>query len=141
MLRADVREAQEVKRPGLPLSSLLATTRRLPAKLHDPRLFRMQLQMEFLQADPQVFQELQRFVPMLEADHKIVGVAHDDHITAQLRSSLVIYPEIQGVVQVDVGQKWADDPSHAVDNLAEDPRWRKGSCAESRWFPIRQEPP
>jgi hypothetical protein len=50
--------------------------------------------MKFPQANPQVFQELQRFVPMLEADHKVVGVAHDDHITAHLRSSLVIYPEI-----------------------------------------------
>jgi hypothetical protein len=37
---------------------------------------------------------------MLEADHDVVGVAHDDHVTRGLAPSPVLGPEVEDVVQL-----------------------------------------
>ena len=42
---------------------------------------------------------------VLEADDEVVGVAHDDHIAGGHAPSPARGPEVEGVVQVDVGEQ------------------------------------
>jgi hypothetical protein len=42
---------------------------------------------------------------VLEADDDVIGLAHDDHIARGFALSPALGPEIEGVVQVDVGQE------------------------------------
>jgi hypothetical protein len=45
---------------------------------------------------------------MLEADHQIVGVSHDDHVAPGLVPSPALSPEIETVMQVDIGEERRD---------------------------------
>jgi hypothetical protein len=40
------------------------------------------------------------------AGHKIIGVAHDDHVATSLLPSPAFGPQIENVVQVDVAEEW-----------------------------------
>src|SRR5262249_16329613 len=42
---------------------------------------------------------------VLESDDEIVGIAHDDHVARGVTPSPALGPEIEDVVQVDVGKK------------------------------------
>src|SRR6516225_5303691 len=42
---------------------------------------------------------------MLESDDKVVGKPHDDHIAPGLPPSPAVYPKIEHVVKIDVGQQ------------------------------------
>ena len=50
-------------------------------------------------------EEATSVVLVLEADHQIVGVAHDDHVAVGLPPSPALGPEVESIVQVDVGQE------------------------------------
>ena len=43
---------------------------------------------------------------MLEAGHQIIGIAHDDHVAGGLVPSPALGPQVEDVVQVDVGKQW-----------------------------------
>jgi hypothetical protein len=47
---------------------------------------------------------LLRVLPALEPKHGIIGIAHDDHVSARLLFPPCFYPEIQGVMQVEIGK-------------------------------------
>jgi len=49
---------------------------------------------------------LAKAAQMLEAGDQIVRVSHDDHAASSLLPPPVIGPEIEGVVQVDIGKQW-----------------------------------
>ena len=42
---------------------------------------------------------------VLEANNNIVGISHDDHVARGLPPSPALGPEIEHVVQVDVGKQ------------------------------------
>lgn len=48
---------------------------------------------------------------VLEADNEVVGIAHDNNIARGLLPSPAIGPQIENVVQIDIGQKGRDDCS------------------------------
>jgi len=48
---------------------------------------------------------------VLEADDGIIRIAQDDHIACRLSLSPAIGPEVEGVVQVDVGPRFGGDNS------------------------------
>jgi hypothetical protein len=50
-------------------------------------------------------------VATLAADDKIVGIPHTKHITSGFTLSLALGPEVEGVVQLDIGQEWRDHPA------------------------------
>jgi hypothetical protein len=50
-------------------------------------------------------QSLTTFGLVLEADHDVVRITHDHHVASSLAPSPARRPEIENVVQVDVGQK------------------------------------
>ena len=49
-----------------------------PSKLNQPGLVRVQVQFEPVKPVPQGAHESLRILPVLESDHEIVGVAHND---------------------------------------------------------------
>src|ERR1700736_4185673 len=83
-------------RPGLPFDLELAPAR-LAAdedKAQEAEGFRL--------AKPA---PLAIFRRVLEADNEVVGIAHDDHVARGFAPSPAFGPEIEDVVQVDVGEK------------------------------------
>src|SRR5262249_37599817 len=65
----------------------------------------MQRQRELLQPRAHALQEASGLSLVLESDDEIVGIAHDDHVARGLTPAPALGPEIENVVQVDVGKK------------------------------------
>jgi hypothetical protein len=65
----------------------------------------MERQHELLKPRTYRIKETSSVVLTLEANDHIIGIAHDDHVTGGLTLSPAIGPEIENVVQVDIGQK------------------------------------
>ena len=42
---------------------------------------------------------------MLESGHKIVGIAHDDHVSSGLVPSPAFGPEVENIVKVDIAKE------------------------------------
>jgi hypothetical protein len=104
-LSADVSEAKEVERlrfaKPLPLSRL----NRIAAKLDQSGLVRVELQRKLLQPVSHHAQEALAVSLMLKAHHNIISIADDDHVASGLTPSPAFGPEIEHIVQVDVGQE------------------------------------
>jgi len=79
------------------------------------------LRMKRQRKPPQPFthrvQEAPGIALMLATNDKIVGIPHDDHVTRGFTPSPALGPEVEGVVQVDVGQEWRDGSLNAKDNF------------------------
>src|ERR1700747_3746541 len=107
-LAADEGETQEVEGLRFAESAPLAAFRRKAPELDDPGLLGIQRQRKLLQPITHLVQEAPGIVLMLETDDEIVGIAHDDHITRGLAPSPACGPEVEGIVQVDVGKQRRD---------------------------------
>lgn len=81
---------------------------REPAKLDQPRLAIMERQTKAGQPCPEGQQHLFCIRLLLEAHHEIVGVAHDYNATASMTTTPLVSPEIEDVVEEDVGEERAD---------------------------------
>ena len=108
---ADEGEAQEIEglRFSEPASS--ASVRRMAAELDQARLVRMQRQRELLESLTHRVPEAPGIGLVLEADHNVVGIPHDDHIARGLAPSPALGPKVEHVVQVDDWQGAARSPS------------------------------
>src|SRR5271157_1683586 len=98
-------ETKEVEGFRFAEPALLAPGRRMAAKLDQAGLVRMKLQSELLEPRSHRIEETAGVVLMLEAQHHIVGIAHDDHVAGGFAPSPAFGPEIEDVVQVDVGKQ------------------------------------
>lgn len=105
---AAVRKSKEVKRFWLALSASFAIVCRIPAKLYQPRLFRIQGQSKFTHAFLHGCKKSSGIVCFLKSDHTVISVAHDRHFAPCLSASPLLRPEIKCVVQVNVRQQWRD---------------------------------
>ncbi len=65
----------------------------------------MQLQPELGEARPEFLQTRLSLVLVLEADHEIVRVAHDDHISAAAVLPPPSYPQIEDIMKIHVRQE------------------------------------
>ena len=65
----------------------------------------MQRQRKLPQPFAHLVEEALGVALVLEADNKVVGIAHDDHITRGSTPSPACGPEVERVVQVDVGKQ------------------------------------
>jgi hypothetical protein len=66
-----------------------------------------------------------RIICVLETHHKVVRVSHDDHSTSRLPlPPVVMDPQIQHIMQKDIGQQRADDSPNAKDDFAFERRLR-----------------
>ena len=93
---------------GLPSRASSALLRSEAAELDQPGLLRMKRQRKPPQPFTHRVQEAPGIALVLEADDKIVGIPHDDHVTRGFAPSPALGPEVEDVVQVDVGQEWRD---------------------------------
>ena len=102
---ADVGEPQEVE--GLRLSEPApgASVRRMATKLDQAALLRVERQRELLQPFAHRIPEAPGVRLVLKANDDVVGVAHDNHVARGLAPSPAFGPEVEGVVQIDVGKQ------------------------------------
>jgi len=100
-----VREAQEVERLGLSLTTPLSVLGRKRAELQEPRLLGMQFQLELAQSLHQLSPTLLGIGFTLEPEHDVIGIPHDDHVAVGAPLTPCLDPEIEHVVEVDVRQE------------------------------------
>jgi len=105
LLSTDMSKAEEVERFRLPLSALLSVFGRARSELQQTRFLRMQFQAELSHSLDQFCPEPCGVRFQLEPNHDIVCKPHDDHVAVGLLSTPRLGPEIEYVVQIDVGQQ------------------------------------
>src|SRR2546426_731468 len=110
-LPAAMREAEKVEGLRLPVASPPSVVRREAAELDQARLVGMQRQPELREPLAQLGEELRGLLPMFESPDEVIRKAHDHHIAARLLLPPPLGPEIEYVVQVEVGQQRADAPA------------------------------
>jgi hypothetical protein len=79
---ADVREAEKIERVWLSLAELPSLIRRELAEADQLRLLGVQLQAESLQTIVKIGSKSSRSAFVLETQHDVVSVPHDDHVAS-----------------------------------------------------------
>ena len=100
-----MREAEKLERLRLPESTLLTSLGGEPAELDQSRLLRMQLQTELREPVVKVGEEPLGVLTALEAHDVVVGEPRQDHVPARVPRSPLVGPQVEDVVQVDVGKQ------------------------------------
>src|ERR1700730_1682515 len=75
----------------------------MATKLDQAGLVRVERQRQLLKPHTHCIEEATGVVLMLEAGHQIIGIAHDNHVAGSLVPSPALGPQVEDVVQVDVG--------------------------------------
>ncbi len=102
---ADEGEAQEVEGLRFAEPSRLAVFRCKASELDEPGLLGMKRQRELLQPRAHLVEEAPGVTLVLEPDNEVVGIAYEDHVAGGLTPSPALGPEIENIVQIDVGQE------------------------------------
>src|SRR5271167_1746827 len=105
LLPADVREAEKVEGFRFPLSALLPILGRERSELQKTRFLGMQFQVELSHSFAKLCPEPFGIRFPLKANYDVVGKPHDDHVTASLFPTPRLGPQVEHVVQVNVGQQ------------------------------------
>ena len=103
----DMRQAEKVASLRCALSPPLAPFDCEASTLDQPRFLRMQLQIALSHTFPQCSPEPFGVVPVCEAHDAIVGVAHDDHLSACILPPPSVGPQVQDIVQGDMRRQGA----------------------------------
>src|ERR1039457_901936 len=101
----DVSETQKVEGLRFSLATFLPALGGVTPKLNQARFLWMQLQSEFPQPFPQLHQEPLGFFLVLESQHSVVRVADDNHTARRFLPPPLVYPEVEYIMQVEIGQK------------------------------------
>ena len=104
-LTADEDNAQEGKGFWLAQAKPLSPRRRKAAELQQPGLVPVKLERELLEPLSHRVPESPRINFVLEADHDVIGITHDDDIAVGFAPSPLHGPEVEDVVKVDVCQQ------------------------------------
>jgi len=105
---ADVPQPQEVEGLRLAEPAPSPVLRCKAAELDQARLLRMQCQRKLRQSSSHVVPEALRISLVLEADDDIVRVAYDDHVALGFPPPPLLGPQVEGVVEIDVGKQRRD---------------------------------
>ena len=110
---ADMRKSQECEGLRFAQPPPLAVRRRPTAELDEAGLFRIQFERELLQSFTHFREKPLAVGLLLEAGDNVVGVAHDNDVSAGMASPPLLRPQIEDVVQIDVRQQRRDhSPLH-----------------------------
>ena len=90
---------------GFPCPQFDAIRRSMTAEPNQSRLFGVHLQPKALEASLEGGPEAGRVGLVLEPQHEVVRVAHDDHLAASDALPPLLYPEVEDVVKVDVREE------------------------------------
>src|SRR5437867_539620 len=108
---AAMREAEKVEGLRFPVATPSPGPLRVAAELDEPRLVGVQRQPELREPLAQLGEEPLGLLPMLESHDEVVREAHQHHISVRLLRPPPLDPEIEHVVQIDVGQQRTDTPA------------------------------
>jgi hypothetical protein len=98
-------EAKEIEGLRLAETAPPSAFCRKASELDEPGLLGMQRQRKLSQPLTHLIQEAAGVAPVLEPDDKIIAIAHADHVARGLAPSPARRPEVERIVQVDVGKK------------------------------------
>src|SRR5712671_7634029 len=103
-------EGKAEKVEGLRFSepAMSASFRRKAAKLDQAGLVRVERQRELLEPLAHIVPEAPGVSLVLEADDNVISIAHEDHVARGLVPSPALGPEVEHVMQVDVGEQRRD---------------------------------
>ena len=65
-------------------------------------LLGVQLKVELLETLPKLLQESLGIIPVLESNHDIVNVAHNDDVSSRLTLTPLLDPQIEHIMEIDV---------------------------------------
>src|SRR5690606_35697870 len=105
LLRADVREAEEVKGIRFALAATTSIPGREGPELDESRLVGVQLQIELSESFRQLHLKLLGFHLALKSQHDVVRKPDDDDVASGLLLPPCLDPDIEHVVQIDVRQE------------------------------------
>src|ERR1700677_1055892 len=108
VLPADMREAKEVEGLRLAFSSSFPVLFGIPPELDPARLFRVQFQSELPQPFSQALAKTICVRIPLETEDDVVRIAEDDHLASRTLLAPDVHPEIEHIVEIDVGKKRGD---------------------------------
>ena len=108
---ADQGEAEEVEGLRFAQPAPCASSRGKATKLDQAGLVRMQRQRELLKPCAHCSEEPTGVGLVLEAGHHVIGITHDDHVASGFPPSPALGPQVEDVVQVDVGEQRRDHRS------------------------------
>src|SRR5262249_10384747 len=101
---ADEGKAEEIEGLRLSEPALSASIRCEAAELDQAGLVRIKRQRELLEPLAHVVPESLGVRLVLKAHDEVVGIAHDDHVAPGLAPSPALGPQVEHVVQVDIGK-------------------------------------
>src|SRR5262249_36497794 len=104
-LSTTMREPKKVECLRLPLTASLRILHGKTPELDQPRLLGVQLQSELGESPTEFFLKPLGFLPMLEPHNEVIGETHDKDITVRLLCSPLLDPEVECVVEIDIGEQ------------------------------------
>jgi hypothetical protein len=104
-------KTQKVKCFRLSLAPALAVLSGKSAKFDQPCFALMQLQIELSKTLSERLHEPFSVLSMLKPHNEVVGKANNDDITPSLPTPPLFDPEVEHIMQIDVGEQWADAPT------------------------------
>jgi len=104
-LAANELEPQEVEGRGSAQPLSLAPYGCMAAELQQSGLLLVEREARFLEPRSRRIPEAPRIGLVLEAGHDVIGVAHEYHVAGGFSPPPLQGPEIEDVVQVDVGEQ------------------------------------
>ena len=117
--RAVMREAEKVERLGPPFAEPVTPFGSVFAEHDQPGLFLMKREAKLDQSLGEAGQHLPCVRLALEGHHKVVGIPHDRYTAVRLPTP-AMNPEIEDVVQEDIGQERRDHSPNAKGNFCFD---------------------
>lgn len=115
----DVGKSEKVERLRFAKTSFGSMFNRIAAKLNQPGLVRMQRQCKLLQPLSHIREKASGIDLMLKTDNTIVGIAHNDDVTLSMVASPPVCPEVEDVMEIDVGQQGRYNPPCGVPTTVE----------------------
>jgi hypothetical protein len=97
-LSAYVRETKKIERLGPTKPTRRPPSGSMPPEFDQPRLIRVQLQIELREPLPKVDKKPLRISLMLETHNEIITETHNDHITMRIPTSPPVSPQVEDIV-------------------------------------------
>ena len=96
----EAKKLESFRLPAVPRAALSGE----PAKEQQPSLFLGGLQVEFSEALAELIPKGFRVRQVLETHHEVIDETHEIRLASALPSKFPFEPQVEGVVQVDVGE-------------------------------------
>src|SRR2546427_484427 len=111
LLATDVREAKKIECLRFPFPTLFSIVGCISAKLDQPRFLGMQFQLELAESLRQFLVKPLSLRPVLKTHDEVICPSDDDHVAFGFCLSPVVHPEVEHIVQEDIGHQRRSTPA------------------------------